>query len=94
MASEIIVRANDPHPVLDANEISILQRFRTDPTRKDLLLQELDTVNQPSDQPGAKAQETSSAVGYIAAKAVAGEDVLDTGEVNALRDWFLQGQGP
>ena len=42
IASEIIARANDPHPILDDKDLVILRRFCKDPSSKHEILQELD----------------------------------------------------
>jgi hypothetical protein len=91
LVTEIIARANDPYPVLDANELAILSRFCQDPAAKEVILKDLDMVDQPGDKPGAKAQGKGSLAGFIVARAAAGDDILAADEIERLREWFGNG---
>jgi len=91
LAAEIIARAHDEHAVLDAEELALLKEFCSNPTsleHKKMLLQKTDLLDREDQQPGDKAKEKGSLVGYVIAVSVGGREVLGEGEVEMLRGWF------
>jgi hypothetical protein len=91
LAEEIISRANDSSPLLDANELALLKQFCSQPTsleHKKTLLETTGMADQADDKAGDKAHAKGSLVGYIIAQSVRGKELLDEGEVERLRVWF------
>ncbi|PVH88041.1 hypothetical protein DL98DRAFT_566414 [Cadophora sp. DSE1049] len=88
LSKEIISRANDSEPVLDASELALLKRFVTAPETKSDILKELGFVDQHGKIVATKAQGDGSLVTYIMIQSVAGNDLLSEEEIAELKDWF------
>ncbi len=88
LAQEIIARADDTEPVLDADELALLKRFLAGPESKVALLNERDIVGDQGDDVVAKARNSGSLVTYIIAQSVAGQEILGEEEVEMLKKWF------
>jgi hypothetical protein len=77
--------------ILDDNELSLLKRFVTDPSSKDALLREREMVDEPGERPGTRAvAKSGSLVGYVIARHGTEDPVLEEGEIERLRGWFVE----
>lgn len=88
LAKEIIARADDAQPVLDADELALLKRFLAAPESSNDLLKEQGIDGSGGENVVAKASNSGSLVTYIIAQLVAGNEILEEGEVRELRVWF------
>lgn len=65
LSKEIIARADDAEPVLDASELALLKRYVTAPESKAEILEELGCIDGDGKVVTAKAQGDGSLVAYI-----------------------------
>src|SRR5947209_4911168 len=87
-AQEVIARANDPAPVLDANELALLKRFILKPSSKDEILKERGLNDTNVTDASQKASQQDSLVIYLVANAAAGNNRLTDIEMAELKEWF------
>lgn len=80
LAKEIIARHNDPCPILDDNELELLEQFTAKPTEAPVLL-----ANHP------QAKRSGSLVAYVLSKHETDSVALTDDEITKLREWFESG---
>lgn len=91
LAKEIINRHNDPCPILDDDEIKLLQKFVTDPSAAKAILKERGLEDEADGEPGAKVKESGSLVAHVIYGHSAEKTVLTDREIDMLREWFEGG---
>ena len=92
LAAEIIARHNDPCPILDSSELTLLRRFCADPSAKEAVLRDRDMLDEPSDWPGKRAQSKyGSLAGFTIARHGTQTPALEEREIEMLRKWFESG---
>ncbi|KAL5323359.1 hypothetical protein ACEPPN_007894 [Leptodophora sp. 'Broadleaf-Isolate-01'] len=88
LSKEIIARADDAEPVLDASELALLKRYVTAPESKAEILEELGCIDGDGKVVTAKAQGDGSLVAYIMIQSVTGNDLLSDEDITELKTWF------
>ncbi|KAH6721308.1 hypothetical protein BKA61DRAFT_155282 [Leptodontidium sp. MPI-SDFR-AT-0119] len=88
LSKEIIARADDAEPVLDASELALLKRYVTAPESKTEILEELGCIDGDGKVVTAKAQGDGSLVAYIMIQSVTGNDLLSDEDITELKTWF------
>ncbi|KAH7369869.1 hypothetical protein BKA65DRAFT_6755 [Rhexocercosporidium sp. MPI-PUGE-AT-0058] len=88
LSKEIIARANDTEPILDASELALLKRYVTAPESKVEILKEIEYVDADGKVVAAKLEGDGSLVAYIMVQSVTGNDLLSEEEIAELKAWF------
>jgi hypothetical protein len=94
LAHEVIARHDDPCPVFDGAELDFLQDYIADPSTANgqRLLAEHAVAGPDADPSEAAAGNHGSLVGFIIAREVQGEVLLNDTEKAALREWYANGK--
>lgn len=90
LAKEVISRADGPEyqRIFDERQLALLRRWCASPeSARDFLVEE-DQADAPGDQPGTKAMEKGSLVGWLMANSLTGNDRITNDEFKMLQDWF------
>ncbi|KAF9875579.1 hypothetical protein CkaCkLH20_06960 [Colletotrichum karsti] len=80
LAQEIINRNNDPCPILDENELSLLSQFVADPSQARALLEARGLSQEPT--------KSGSLVAYVISLHDTDKAALTDGEIKLLKEWF------
>lgn len=94
LAHEVIARHDDPCPVFDGAELAYLQDYIADPStaNSERLLAEHQKADQDANQSGDGASSKQSLVGFIIARELQGDVLLDETEKTALRKLYADGR--
>lgn len=94
LAHNIITHHDDPCPVFDGASLAFLREYIEDPSTANAIniLAERDMKDEEGEELGAGALRKGSLIGYIIAKELRGETVLDAGEKAALQQWYADGK--
>ncbi|OLN81628.1 hypothetical protein CCHL11_05573 [Colletotrichum chlorophyti] len=84
LAQEIINRNEDPAPVLDADELSLLSQFVADPTQGRALLEARGLADDVT--------KSGSLVAYVISVHGTDKAALNDEEISLLEKWFENGQ--
>ncbi|KAM0271655.1 hypothetical protein ACHAQH_008990 [Verticillium albo-atrum] len=83
-AQEIIARNNDPGPVLDSDELTLLEHFVKDPSQAKTILESKGYTNE--------AQRSSSLVTHAISVHGTENPALRDDEIRVLKEWFESGR--
>jgi hypothetical protein len=92
LAKEIITRHNDECPILDDNEIALLQQFIVHPDQAQSILAARGLADEPGDEPDAKVWASGSLVAAVMKRHGTDKPFLTDDEIVALREWFESGE--
>ncbi|EEY20628.1 predicted protein [Verticillium alfalfae VaMs.102] len=84
LAHEIIARNNDPEPVLDVEELNLLEHYVKDPSRAKEILDSKGYADE--------AQRSGSLVTHVISLHGTNTPGLHDGEIRILREWFENGR--
>lgn len=78
--------------VLDSDELEKLQRFTSDPSTRDQILQENDWFDEAGERPGEKAAARGGSLsGFLIARHGTEDPALDETDIRLLSKWFAEG---
>ncbi|KAK2038865.1 hypothetical protein LZ31DRAFT_559249 [Colletotrichum somersetense] len=83
LAKEIISRNNDAEPVLDSEELALLEQFVNDPSKANSIL-ESKGLSEP--------KKSGSLVAYVISLHGTDNPALTESEINTLKEWFAGGR--
>ncbi|KAK2055723.1 hypothetical protein LY76DRAFT_595821 [Colletotrichum caudatum] len=81
LAKEIIARNSDPEPILDADELALLEQFVNDPSRANAILESKGLSADPKN-PG-------SLVAYVISLHTTDSPALSAEDISSLKAWFV-----
>jgi hypothetical protein len=83
LAKEIIARHNDPCPILDDDELALLQQFVASPAEAGSILQARGLAHDP--------MKNGSLVAYVMSLHGTDRAALNEEEIQSLSEWFESG---
>ncbi|KAK2761956.1 hypothetical protein CKAH01_05186 [Colletotrichum kahawae] len=84
LAQEIINRNNDPCPILDEDELTLLSQFVANPSQAGALLEARGLAEEPT--------KSGSLVAYVISLHDTDKAALANEEITLLKEWFENGQ--
>jgi hypothetical protein len=91
LAQEIIARHNDPCPILDDDELSLLQQFIAKPSEARSILANRAVADDSGDSSSDNTKNSGSLVAYVMSKHETDNVGLTDDEIVMLREWFESG---
>ncbi|KAL0937295.1 uncharacterized protein CTRU02_207026 [Colletotrichum truncatum] len=84
LAKEIIERNDGPEPVLDSNELALLEQFVNDPSKANAILESKGLSTKP--------KQSGSLVAYVISLHGTDSPALSNEDINSLKEWFAGGK--
>ncbi|KAK1596552.1 uncharacterized protein LY79DRAFT_667153 [Colletotrichum navitas] len=85
LAKEIIARNSDPEPILDADELALLEQFVNDPNRANAILESKGLAADP--------KNSGSLVAYVISLHATDSPALSAEDISSLKAWYMNNAG-
>ncbi|KAK2052575.1 hypothetical protein LY76DRAFT_526408 [Colletotrichum caudatum] len=85
LAKEIIARNNDSEPVLDTNELALLEQFVNDPSQSSAILESKGLSVEP--------EKSGSLVAYAISLHGTDSPAFSADDISSLKEWFASEAG-